>query len=302
MENQTKNEPVVINKWHTRLKKWRNRGIILGVIYGLWWLFFPLLSVYDERFMTGVNLGEYKTMTDYYYVNIGGITYAKDKFYVLLSKPYLFNQFHGYTYSSYDLVSWKLEDDGNVRLSSIIKNYPDKLYVDSDGYVRYKDDDSIATTGQLPRQVGNDCFIINSQQSYVSTGCNKSWKQYKFFDDDEIKQLHTNSHEDSVARICSYINNTFTAEKATYLQKFFCLPALPKQNIKAYKVLQKLVQQNGLNLLFDGENTTYGDGKYVGIFYKNKQYYFIISTDGVHYEIKNAPEELTSSLAIKLFN
>lgn len=77
---------------------------------------------------------------------------------------------------------------------------------------------------------------------------------------------------------------------------------LPIVNIDAYHVLHKIAQSNKLDILLDGSHTTYGDGKYVGIFYKNKQYYLIISTDGVHYEIKPALSELVSSLAINLFN
>ena len=304
MENQTNNEPVVMNKWHARLKKWRNRGIILGVIYGLWWLFSPLLSVYDERFMTGVNLGEHKTMTDYYYVNIGGITYAKDKFYVLLNKPYLFKNHNGYIYSSKNLVNWGEEAQYNSipgSSSSVSRNFSYNDYsINSIGHPFFKGSDD--SNNYVPRQVDGNCYIIDFRNGFFSPSCNGSWKRYSYLSESENANLIFDKNEDSVLGICEYIKNRFSQNRVAELEKFLCLPTVPKQNDASYLVLTKIVKANHLDIVLTSSSTAYGDGKYVGIFYKNKQYYFIISADGIHYEIKPVPEELTSSLAIKLFN
>ena len=313
MENQTNNEPVVMNKWHARLKKWLKRLVVLGVIYGLGWMFYPLLNVGVMMLMTSPREEFGNKLTNYYYVNIGGITYAKDKFYVLLDKPYLFKNHNGYIYSSRDLVNWSEEKSGeNLPFGMYSPAYSfydsnEYLVIESNGHTFYKRFNNDVSNYLLPRKINDDCYIIYRDGGYVSTSCTGNWESYSYLTSVELntimgRHLSKNNTEDSIDGICSIIKDSFTDSEVARLEKFFCLPRLTNQNILAYQVLNKIIKLNKLLINLDGSYSTYGDGKYIGIFYKNKQYYFIISTDGVHYEIKPVPEELTSSLAIKMFN
>ena len=307
MENIPTNE--ANGKWRAKLQKWTKRVIVLGVIYGLGWLFFPLLGVVNLKMWASGNSGVPKKISDYYHVNIGGITYAKDKFYVLLSKPYLFNRGYGYIYSSKDLLVW-VEEVVNEEMpifqyspvTSFYK-YNDYQILESNGHViskRFNSDDS---NYHLPRQVGNDCYMISINNGYISKNCSGHWDLYTFLDKIQFKILisnyqNNNNLDDSIDGICPLIKKNHLNVN---LNKFFCLPRLPEQNVKAFRVLNALIKKNKLAINLDGSYSTFGAGKYVGVFYKNKQYYFIISIDGIHYEIKPAPLELVSSLAINLF-
>ena len=133
MENIPTNE--ANGKWRARLKTLTKRIIILGVIYGFLWLFLPLSCSKIGIEWSNMNLGEHKTMKDVYSVNIGGITYAKDKFYVLLRKPYLFNASYGYIYSSKNLDSWQegLVKDKVYTTSTSTMNLTD-YKINEDGY------------------------------------------------------------------------------------------------------------------------------------------------------------------------
>ena len=301
MENIPTNE--ANGKWRTKLQKWTKRAIILGVIYGLLWLFLPLSCAKMGMEWSNMNLGEHKTMKDVYHVNIGGITYAKDKFYILLRKPYLFNRYSGYIYSSKDLVNWAEEARNDFipgASSVLLHESTNRYYIESNGHSIFVNSD--VSDSYLPRQVGRNCYIISAPSGLFSLNCDGSWIKYTYLTQLEDKNKQFDNKENSVYGICKNIKNKFQNYRVIELEKFFCLPRIPIQNDFAYDGLNKIVQTNKLNILLDSSHTIYGDGKYVGIFYKNKQYYFIVSTDGIHYEIKSAPSELVSSLAINLFD
>ena len=306
MENIPTNE--ANGKWRTRLKTWTKRAIILSVIFGLGWLFGPLLGVKLDIYWDKMNHGINTTYSDYYRVKIGGITYAKDKFYILLRKPYLFNVSYGYIYSSINLSNW-LEEGVSLNIPTG-GAYPydiDNYYTDYNGYSIWKSDNSNISNDSLPREISDNCYIVVFQSGFVSHNCNGDWQPYKFLTDTEKKLVSSNNSESITAdnarltdgKICKLYQQGILKEKL--LESIYCAPKLSLANINAYHVLYKIVQANKLDILLDGSHTTYGGGKYVGVFYKNKQYYFIISTDGIHYEIKPAPSELVSSLAINLF-
>lgn len=276
------------------------------LVYGVWWLFSPLLNVKSKIFWYKVNIGEEKTYSDYYYAEIGGITYIKDKFYVLLNKPYLLEIGRGYIYSSFDLRIWSEEAAQHGIPSASFSLYDnDKYDIDSNGYTIWKSNNSNISNYSLPREINDNCYIVVFQSGFVSPSCNGTWKSYDFLTDIE-KNLVSKSESITAdntlltdGNICKLYQQGILKEKL--LESIYCAPKLSLANINAYHVLYKIVQTNKLDILLDGSHTTYGDGKYVGIFYKKKQYYFIISTDGIHYEIKPAPSELVSSLAINLF-
>ena len=311
MENIPINEASC--KWRAKLQKWTKRIIVLGVIYGLLWLFLPLSCSKINLEWSNMNLGEHKTMKDVYHVNIGGITYAKDKFYILLNKPYLFKNYNGYVYSSKDLGNWSEEASGNnfplgtYSPAYSFYNFDDYMVVESSGHTLYKRFNNDVSNYLLPRNIDGNCYIVSRYGGYISKGCLGNWTSYSYLTNVEFNTIRLqypekNNTEDSIDGVCSIIKSTLATSKIIHLAKFFCLPRLPNQNILAYKILNKIIQDNMLGVYLDSSYYTYGDGKYVGVFYKNKQYYFIISTDGVHYEIKPAPSDLVSSVAIKLFN
>lgn len=305
MEDQINDEQIV-NRWQSRLKKLIKLVIILGAFYGLCWLFFPLINVRLMMLMTSPRAEHGNKLSDYYYTNIGGITYAKDKFYISLRKPYLFNMSYGYIYSSNNLITWQ-DEVSSVHIPTVVYSFSDigKYYVESDGYSIWKSDSSNISNDSLPRDINNNCYIVLLQSGFVSPNCNGTWKPYNFLTDIEKKLVRNN--ESIIAdealltdsKICKLYKQGIL--KKRLLESIYCAPKLSLANINAYHVLYKIVQINKLEILLDGSHTTYGEGKYVGIFYKNKQYYFIISTDGVHYEIKPVSPELVSSLAINLF-
>ena len=305
MENQINNEQIV-NKWQARLKKLIKLVIILGALYGLCWLFFPLINVRLMMLMTSPRAERGNKLSDYYYTNIGGITYVKDKFYISLRKPYLFNMSYGYIYSSNNLITWQ-DEVSSVHIPTAVYSFSDigKYYVESDGYSIWKSDSSNISNDSLPRDINNNCYIVLLQSGFVSPNCNGTWKPYNFLTDIEKKLVRNNESitaDEALltdSKICKLYKQGILKERL--LESIYCAPKLSLANINAYHVLYKIVQINRLEILLDGSHTTYGEGKYVGIFYKNKEYYFIISTDGVHYEIKPAPLELISSLAINLF-
>lgn len=307
MKNQI-NDERVINKWQVRLKKLTKWIIILSLIYGLCWLFFPLLNVRLMMLMTSPRAEHGNKLSDYYYTNIGGITYAKDKFYISLRKPYLFNVSYGYVYSSNNLITWQ-DEISSVHIPTAVYSFSDmgKYYVESDGFSIWKSDNSNISNDSLPREVNGNCYIVVFQSGFISPNCNGTWKPYNFIVNIEEKLLLNNIDGTTVGdplltdgKICALYKQGILKEKL--LESIYCAPKLLFVNISAYHVLHKIIQTNNLDILLDGSHTTYGNGKYVGIFYKNRQYYFIISTDGVHYEIKPVPSELASSLAINLFN
>lgn len=324
MKVGTQMENIPINeascKWRAKLQKWIKRIIVLGVIYGLYWLFAPLLGVKLDIYWDKMNLGIKSNYSDHYYVNIGGITYAGDKFYVLLRKPYLFNASYGYIYSSRDLINWQEELVKNKVYTTTTSTMNLTDYkINKDGYTfvnvgigseEYRD----ITNDLLPRYISGSCYVIDGTFGLISLNCNEKWQPFDFISESEInivrKIFNNRIHKNAINNIsvntlisvdyCKlYKENIFSKSSLT---KGFCMSKLPIVNIDAYHVLHKIAQSNKLDILLDGSHTTYGDGKYVGIFYKNKQYYLIISTDGVHYEIKPALSELVSSLAINLFN
>lgn len=318
MKNSPTNES--INKWRVKAKIWLKRAIILVVVYGLYWLFAPLLGVKLDIYWDKMNLGIKSNYSDYYYVNIGGITYAGNKFYVLLRKPYLFNASYGSIYSSRDLTNWQEELVKNKVYTTTTSTMNLTDYkINKDGYTFVNvgvgsDEYSDITNDLLPRYISGSCYVIDGTLGLVSSNCNEKWQPFDFISESEInimrKIFNNRIHRNTINNInvntlisvdyCKfYKENIFSKSSLT---KEFCVSKLSAVNINAYHVLYKIVQNNRLDIMLDGSHTTYGDGKYVGIFYKNKQYYFIISTDGIHYEIKPAPSELVSSLAIKLFN
>lgn len=276
------------------------------LVYGVWWLFSPLLNVKSKIFWYKVNIGEEKTYSDYYYAEIGGITYIKDKFYVLLNKPYLLEVGRGYVYSSFDLRIWSEEAAQHGIPSASFSLYDnDRYHIDSNGYTIWKSNNSNISNYSLPREINNNCYIVVFQSGFISPNCDGTWKSYDFLTDIE-KNLVSKSESITAdntlltdGKICKLYQQGILKEKL--LESIYCAPKLSLANINAYHVLYKIVQTNKLDIILDGSHTAYGGGKYVGVFYKNKQYYFIISTDGIHYEIKPAPSELVSSLAINLF-
>lgn len=289
-------------KWKSKIKKLVSGIVILGALSGIYWLFSPLIWVKNGIFWNRVNLGEHKTMKDMYYVNISGITYADDKFYINLIKPYVFNVFNEYVYSSKNLTNWS--DEYHYRNDTGIP-----VIVDSDNkQIKFATNGNFFTYldkyGKLNRESelkglmvkrNNDCFTV----SLVSYGCNGKWKYYDVSDYSEVvRDIYFKAK--NFNDFCHIIFDNYPQEK---LALGYCsFQHYPKLNEDAYSVINNINKKNHLNLAIGVAHTTYGNGKYVGIFYKNKQYYFIISTDGINYKIEPVPSELTSSLAIKLFN
>jgi len=290
MENIPTNE--ANGKWRAKLKKWTKRVIVLGVIYGLGWLFYPLLNVGLMMLMTSPRAERGNKLSDYYYINITGITYAKNKFYVLLSKPYLFQPRIGYIYSSEDLSLWKYEFHSNYY------HFDNALLLNSDE----SDNSNKAINSFLPRYIKGNCYIMNYNEGLYSDKCIGNWIEYNVFNDENDKlfnnQLNYNLHD--VTFRCRFAKQYLSVDNLAYIDA--CKTKLYINNEMAVEVLSNIIRSNKLSITIDGSHTAYGDGKYIGIFYKNKQYYFIISTDGIHYEIKPAPSKLVSSLAIKFFN
>mgnify|MGYP003466305270 CR=1 FL=1 len=79
------------------------------------------------------------------------------------------------------------------------------------------------------------------------------------------------------------------------------LPCYPEDNLKAYNVLNKIVESNNLNIYLSPTLTTYGAGVYIGVFMDYSKYSVIKSEDGIHYSISSLAAQVTNSLAGTLY-
>ena len=288
-----------------KLKK-HYKKIILGLILcSIGYIFFPFLNVLTLIWWDKVNRGVSRTLKDYYYTNIVGITSIKGNLVMLLTKPYMFNDGYAYIYFSSDLETWKeVYINQNVywwnspRLDS---NNAD-LRISRDG-TRFSYDPKVNLTDKdsgyretiyLPKEVDGQCYIFNFFNGLKSENCKSNWHQFTSVSQEVMSKIQHSS-----INVCDYANMYLDSNNFALIS---CkVPYYPKVNMDAYNVLERLNQTHHLGIKWGVAHTTYNNNiGYIGVFLMNGKYYFLLSRKGNDYKIVTVSEFITTSIITKL--
>ena len=232
-------------------------------------------------------------MHDYYYADISNITYTGHNFLLYVQKPFLFSPKHFYIYSSKDGVTWKRKFTsmfGGLGDAVPYHGFGLQQIFDESG-VWYGFDPEDCLSGKCKSSKSYYLFYLLNFPVYNSGKCSiyyqTSPNSVEYVNVLNSKNCETNWHSGST-KVKPFLRPT----QESY----------PKDNLRGFITLNNLVKRANLNINLGIPHTIYGDGKYIGVYKQVDGYYLFISSDGIHYEIKKLPSDITSSLAIKVFS
>lgn len=249
------------------------------------WQALLIANVYMAKKTARMMIGRDYYMHDYYYADISNITYTGHNFLLYVQKPFLFSPDHYYLYSSTDGIKWA--EVFSSWFGGLSGSVASKIFLRQQIF-----NESGDLFTYIPRDLGEPeaygQYLFNFPVYSPSNKCTIKYSRFSAY---------------------NYIISSYNCETKWHVSRYKA-PFLaeieqkqyPKINLHSFDVLNKLVRDNNLNINLGIAHTTYGNGKYIGVFSKINKYYLIISPDGVHYEIKELPSNVISSLAISVFD
>ena len=254
------------------------------------WQALLVANVYMAKKTARIMIGNDYYMHDYYYADIGNITYTGHNFLLYVQKPFLFSQKHFYIYSSKDGITWTrkftsmfggLEDVVPLQRFGL-----QQIFNESGILYGFADEQCLHKKCSFPR----DYYLVNFPV-YNDKKCTIYY------------QMSPGSAQDINFLNSDNCETNWDVTKAN--RKFSSIPdqeSYPMVNLKSFTVLNNLAKRFNLNINWGVPHTTYGDGKYIGVYKQINDYYLLISSDGIHYEIRKLPSDITDSLAISVFD
>ena len=291
-------------------------SLVLLIMYGVWWLFFPLCKTYVNMKSHNIMTGDVYGLNDVYHPYISKITFVNGHFILFMTKPSLFEAGYRYVYFSNNGFNWEAVEKSN-RGGGVVSNGENRVH-------------------DIPFEFKRKCFIYtNYIGGSYSNNCLSTWQyfglvwptntwnvhmvrssndytqplKYKdklifvfknnpsFFTsqlipnhatlyatDDGINWYELRSSE-SVIQDLILENNLQKApltEDIRYDKNImppiaYDLPQFPQNNIKAYQVLSKINQSHHLGLELKEELSASGNGVYISIVtIKNKNDYHLL--------------------------
>ena len=242
-------------------------------------------------------------MHDYYYADISNITYTGHNFLLYVQKPFLFSPEHYYLYSSTDGVTWTEVFSswfgglgGSVPSETFNKQ---QIFDESGEWFTY-----------IPSDAAGKIVYFNYDEvwwtKYTKTS-SIAYGQYSFnfpiYNSKEcsIKYTRFSKYDYTISSHNCQTTWKVHRSKAPFLAAIE-EKRYPEANLRSFNTLKDTVIKNKLSISLGVPLSTYGNGKYLGIFSKINKYYIIISSDGIHYEIRELPFNVTDSLAISIFS
>ena len=264
-----------------RIIKYVALSISSLVLLFVGWQALLIANVYMAKKTARMMIGRDYYMHDYYYADISNITYTGHNFLLYVQKPFLFSPDHFYLYSSTDGITWTEVFSswfGGLGGSVTSKRFNRQQVFDESGEL----------FTYIPRELGKP----NAYGQY--------WFNFPAYNSSGVCSIKYSRFS-----AYNYIVSSSNCETEWHINKYKA-PFLaeieqkqyPKINLHSFDILNKLVRDNNLNINLGIAHTTYGNGKYIGVFSKINKYYLIISSDGAHYEIEELPSNVISSLAI----
>lgn len=286
-----------------RVIKYIAWSVISLVALFVGWQALLIANVYMAKKTARMMIGNDYYMHDYYYADISNITYTGHNFLLYVKKPFLFSPEHYYLYSSTDGITWTevfrswfgglggSVPSGTFNKQQIFDESGEWFtYIPSDAAdkVTYFNYATIWWRAYIKSSSMAYGQYLSNSPTYISTGCEI---EYKGFSSYNYKIFSKNCEE-------NWRVKSNRAPSMDYPET----GSYPNINRKSFKVLKNIVQTNKLLISLGIPLSTYGDGKYVGIFSRANRYYIIISLDGIHYKIHELSSNVTDSLAISIFS
>ena len=255
------------------------------------WQALLVANVYMAKKTARAMIGNNYYMHDYYYADISNITYKGHNFLLYVQKPFLFSPKHFYLYSSKDGTTWKREFTsmfGGLDTSFQEQRFEKQQVFDESGiWYGFADEKCLYNKCSFPK----DYYLVNFPVYNKSERCSIYYQ--------------TSPSSAQFVKLLSSNNCETSWHVSTTKEKLFPIPdqeSYPEVNLKSFMVLNNLAKRANLNISLGIAHTTYGVDKYVGVYKQINDYYLLISSDGVHYEVKKLPSDITDSLAISVFS